>query len=596
MLLLNLDVQGLTLEQSDIERWDLVSFTESFSTPDTISPQMALAQFTTGALISGNTAFGFSENFFWIKVPVCNELGRNESFYLEVDNPHIDYIQAWAVSNSQLVDLGISGDRIPFHDRTIDNRGNVFKLSLAEGACTQLLLMVDKRYAAVTVPIVLSTETAFQERETRQTLIYGFYFGMLLLILLYSLLIYVIQRKSTYLWYAIYVLFLALYLFVYVGYGFQVIYPWSATVNNTARMTLIILVMISHIRFSQFFLQLSVYLPKINKVYNVVSVLCMLIICWGFIVAEPFPVYRIWGINMVYSIISITIILLVVALIKTYKVQRSSVIFYIGAFSMNIFAFVLVVLEEYGLIELNNWPLSPMFIGLFFEIIIFSIGLSYRSRLISDDRERLLGSILTLNRKAVNAYIEGVEGEKKRVASELHDDISSRLALLKRSVESSEQNQHLVDTLADMSERVRKISYNLNPVALDEDSFLEQLRKLVAEHRLNGLNVVLQAFSLSKTLPKTTGLELYRIVQEALENIQKYASAKRVDVQLFQHDGELLLAIEDNGKGFDQDAVKTGMGTRNMRTRAKRMGGTFDISSAPSKGTSIMVTVPFEEN
>ena len=556
---------------------------------------MALAQFESAELILGNTTFGFSQNFFWIKAPVCNQLGRDEFFRLVVDNPHIDYIKAWTVSSDVCTPIGISGDRIPFDARTIANRRNVFTFSLTEGACTQLLLMVDKRNAAVTVPLLLATEAEFIHRETRQTLLYGFYFGMLLLILLYAILIYVNQRKPTYLWYAFYVLFVGLYLFVYIGYGFQVLYPWSTTLNNSARLILIILVLASQIRFTQFFLQLPLHAANLSRWFSVLAITGVLAIFWWLIFPSLYTTYTVWVINIVYAHIGTAVILFVVAVVKTYRVHRQSALFYAVAFSMNIVAIVLIVMEEYGFIELNKWPLSPMFIGTFFEIIIFSVGLSYKSRLVNDDRERLLSSIQVLNRDAMNAFVEGVEDEKKRVASELHDDIASRLSLLKNSVEHFKDDQMVSDTLAEVTERVRQISYNLNPIALDEDSFLEQMRKLVSEHRTNGLNIELQAFDLPKKLPKEAGLELYRILQEAFQNIQKHASATRVDVQLFLHKGELLLAIEDNGKGFDVEVFRSGLGTRNMRTRAERIGGTFDISSAPSKGTSIMVTVPFEE-
>lgn len=596
LLPFGLCAQGLRLRQSELERWNAVPFSQSFSIADSISPEAAISQFATADLIMGNTAFGFSQKFFWINILVCNELERDETFHLEVDNPHIDFIQAWMVKDSTINSIGISGDRIPFDARTFDNRRHVFNFSLEERACAELLLLVDKRNAAVTVPALISTEEEFHYRETRQILLYGFYFGMLLLILLYSVLIYVNQRKPTYLWYALYVLFMALYLFVYVGFGFQVLYPWSTTLNNYARLVLIILILVSQIRFTQSFLQLKALSPKLSSWFSALSVVGMLIICWWLIFPGLFTAYTVWVIKMVYVLMGAAVVILILGLAKTHSAQPSSVLFYTAAFSMNVLAFVLVVAEEYGVLELNGWPLSPMFISSFFEIIIFSLGLSYRSRLVSDDRERLLGSIHELKRDAMNSFVEGVEEERKRVASELHDDIASRLSLLKRRAESFNDDKDIAISLAEMTERVRQISHNLHPVALDEESFLEQMRKLVSEHRENGLNVVFQAFDLPAKLPEETGLELYRILQEALQNVKKYADASRVDVQLFHHDGELLLAIEDNGKGFDQDAVKTGMGTRNMRARAERMGGKLEISSAPTKGTSIMVTVPFAEN
>ena len=588
--------QSLVLDQTEVSSWNAVPFAVSISTSDSISPEQALAQFESADPIKGNTAFGFSQDFFWIRVPVCKRSEGGKTFVLEVDNPHIDLIQCWSVADSVIRPLGISGDRIPFADRTIDNRRNLFKFRFEGSSCLTLLLMVDKRNAAVTVPLRVYSDEAFQYSEIRQTLIYGFYFGMLLLILLYSILISVNQRKATYLWYAVYVFFLALYLFVYIGFGFQLLYPSSITLNNYARLVLVILILASQIRFTQFFLQLPVHRPKLNRAFSGLALVGVLIILWWLVFPGLFTTYTVWVINMVYVLMGIAVVMLIVALTKTFRKQRSTVVFYAVAFSMNIIALLLVVAEEYGLVELSGWPLSPMFLGSFFEIMIFSVGLSYRSRLISDDRDRLLGSIQSLKREAMSAYLNGVEQEKKRIASELHDDIASRLSLLKRAAETEDAEAQVPDVLTHVIERVRQISYSLNPVALDEDTFSEQVRKLVAEYRATGMDVSLQAFDLPESIPKQLGLELFRILQEALQNVQKYASATRVDVQLFKHDGELTLAIEDNGKGFDQETTETGMGIRNMRSRAELCGGSFDISSAPSKGTSIMVSVPLVDN
>jgi signal transduction histidine kinase len=326
--------------------------------------------------------------------------------------------------------------------------------------------------------------------------------------------------------------------------------------------------------------------------FNAIIIINLLLVALWLFADFLFQGKVILAIKLLYMLMGASFLLTVVALIFTYRAQRSSVLFFTLAFSMNLLAYLCVVLEEYGIIDLGNWPLSPFFIGLFFEMVIFSIALSYRSRIISDDRSRLLGSIQLLKRDAMNAFVEGVEVEKKRVASELHDDVAATLSLLKRTAERGVEPSALVAELATVTERVRQLSYNLNPVALDEESFLEQLRKLVDEHRRSGLNIVLQVFDIRTEMPKELGLELYRIVQEALQNILKYAEASQVDVQLFQHEEELLLTIEDNGKGFDPELARSGLGTRNMRSRTERLGGTFDISSAPMKGTSIMVSVP----
>lgn len=589
---LNLLATGPVVITDPGRGYNLVPHATAIELPQAVPAKEALLAFTTQQNKVGSTAFGFSKNYHWLRVPLRQHTRTGQRMVLEIDNPHIDRAEAWLISDS-ITYLGISGDRMLFWQRTIHNRRPVFEFEMRAGQCAELLVMVDKRDAAVTVPMRTYTLPTFAELEIRQSVFYGLYFGVLGIVMLYSVLIYALQRKPVYLWYGLSIFLMLLYLMVSVGFGCQFLYPWSDSINNVARLVLVPLVLSAQLRFLQAFLQLRSLLAWAYRGFNAIIIINMLLVVLSLFAGFLFKGKVILAINALYLVMGLSFLLTVVALVLTYRAQRSSVVFFALAFSTNLLAYLVVVLEEYGILDLSNWPLSPFFIGLFFEMVIFSIALSYRSRLISDDRSRLLGSIQVLKRDAMNAFVEGVEVEKKRVATELHDDVAATLSLLKRTAERGVASTLLAAELATVTERVRQLSYNLNPVALDEESFLEQLRKLVDEHRQNGTNIVLQVFDVRAEIPKELGLELYRVVQEALQNIQKYAEAKQVDVQLFQHEEELLLTIEDNGKGFDPELARSGLGTRNMRLRTERLGGTFDISSAPMKGTSIMVSVPF---
>jgi signal transduction histidine kinase len=257
---------------------------------------------------------------------------------------------------------------------------------------------------------------------------------------------------------------------------------------------------------------------------------------------------------------------------------------------MNVIATVLMITEEYGLMQLSFFPLPPLFIGSLFEIVIFAVDLSYRSKLIGDDRKKLLSEIGTLQQRAMQSFVRGMEQEKVRVANELHDDVASRLSLLKLKL-SELSDFELQQQISAISDGVRNISHQLNPVALNEETFLDKMRQLIGEHRETGMNIDLQVFDLPKTVPQEIGLQLYRILQEALQNIQKYAKANTVEVQLFQHTEELVMTIEDDGVGFDMSQKSGGLGLKNMRLRTEQLGGEFSISSAQGEGTSIMVTV-----
>ncbi len=88
---------------------------------------------------------------------------------------------------------------------------------------------------------------------------------------------------------------------------------------------------------------------------------------------------------------------------------------------------------------------------------------------------------------------------------------------------------------------------------------------------------------------------MFRIIQEGLHNIVRHAGASEASVQLLQHNGEVLLTIEDNGKGFDKTEKRTGIGLSNIKRRTLILSGKLNIDSTPGRGTTVSVSMPKEE-
>lgn len=579
----------LTSKATQSQPVDLVPFSKAVETPDSLSVGEAVSLFASDQVITENTTFGFSENYFWIlvQIPVQN---LNEQYILDVDNPHIDKLTAYRISDGEFYHLGQSGDRIPFASRTVENRRNVFQVNFSK-TTDSLLIMADKRNAAVSVPIQLWKRPDFERNEAKANMSYGLYFGMLMLITLYSLLIFALQRSQVYLWYALYVVCLFLYLFTHIGYGFQFLFPERFEWSNYLRLIMIVAMLVSQIRFTQLFLPVKQVTPKINKTYFGIIALLVVIVSWWVAVPGLFTTYTIVVINVIYGIIAVSVVLLGIVLFKSWTTDKTSVSFYSVAFGANILAMLLMIAEEYGAITLSFLPVPALFVGSFLEILIFAIGLSYRAKLIGDDRAKLLSNIRSLKQQALQAFVTGVEEEKVRVANELHDDVVSQLSLLKMTIDkhSKEDVSKKIDAI---SNDVRTLSHRLNPVSLNSDTLLSKIEELISEHRSQNLQIDYQVYDVSNMLTEEVGLELFRILQEALANIQKHAKAKLVDVQLFAHENELVLTIEDDGVGFEQERAAQGLGTKNMRMRTQKLNGEFSISSAPGEGTSIMVNIP----
>jgi signal transduction histidine kinase len=208
-----------------------------------------------------------------------------------------------------------------------------------------------------------------------------------------------------------------------------------------------------------------------------------------------------------------------------------------------------------------------------------------------------------LSRRLIRAH----EEERALLARELHDDVTQRLALLAIEVGRAElaapEGSHteamrsVREGLVGLSEDIHALAYQLHPSVLDELGLAEALRtacERVSRQSRVDLSVELDPMPVS--LPKDAALCLFRVAQEALSNVIRHSGARAAAVALRQMEGGVLLAVRDDGVGFDPASPGTRMslGLAGMRERVRLVNGTLDIESTPGRGTEIIAWVPVE--
>jgi signal transduction histidine kinase len=197
--------------------------------------------------------------------------------------------------------------------------------------------------------------------------------------------------------------------------------------------------------------------------------------------------------------------------------------------------------------------------------------------------------------------------ERSRLARDLHDSISQQLfsmtltaqaaraQLEKNPARTATQLERIQETAAAALAEMRALIFQLRPPGLSEHGLIGALQQHVASlDRREGLDVTL---SVDGDEHHARGVEqaLYRIAQEALNNVVKHAGTCRVEVQLNLYSEQIALTICDNGKGFDPSVIQHGgrhLGLISMRERATELGGRLELHSTPGNGTQIIVTVP----
>jgi signal transduction histidine kinase/ligand-binding sensor domain-containing protein len=234
-------------------------------------------------------------------------------------------------------------------------------------------------------------------------------------------------------------------------------------------------------------------------------------------------------------------------------------------------------------------------IGFFTTLVV----LAYRMRI----------SQLQKKQRAQEAFsrqlIESQESERKRIAAELHDSIGQNLLVIKNRAmmalnrvadpeRAKKQLDEISSTASESINEVREIAYDLHPYQLDRlglTKAIEEMLKRVSD--ASGIHISQSIEPLDGVFAKDVEINLFRIVQEGVNNIVKHSQATNASVTIHRHLPLVHVNISDDGSGFATDSFsETGLGLKGMRERVRILGGRFTINSSSSEGATITVILP----
>jgi len=260
----------------------------------------------------------------------------------------------------------------------------------------------------------------------------------------------------------------------------------------------------------------------------------------------------------------------------------------------------LVMFREPSLWERTKW----LWIACFLIIAGLSAIAGYlqfsrkQLRLARDRQKELSGMLITAE-----------ESERSRLASELHDDFSQRLAVLALGLENAAEAmsplpgetdrrlRELSDSAAELGADLHTLSHRLHSATLERLGLATGIsalcREFAAQH---SVQIDFSSDTISRSVHPDAALCLFRIAQESLRNLKKHSGAVKAQVRLRELGDRLYLSVRDEGSGFNVNELgkKEGLGVRSMEERAHLLGGRFEIHSEPGKGTIVEAWVPHE--
>jgi signal transduction histidine kinase len=198
--------------------------------------------------------------------------------------------------------------------------------------------------------------------------------------------------------------------------------------------------------------------------------------------------------------------------------------------------------------------------------------------------------------------ITTLENERKRIVSDLHDELGPLLSVVKFQVSSldtrEEEDLKLIakatNSLDDILQRIREICNHLMPQVLIRKGLLIAIKEFISD--LDNKTSIKMEFNYEQTeIPLQAEIHIYRMIQEIVQNAIKHSGADRMNIDVYSKDKKLIIIARDNGKGFSTETVaktSNGYGLKNILSRVDILHGEMYLASEPNKGTTYTIEIP----
>lgn len=254
----------------------------------------------------------------------------------------------------------------------------------------------------------------------------------------------------------------------------------------------------------------------------------------------------------------------------------------------------LLIYEQQLKLQRNQIIMLALFVLLILIVIVVFL---WRNQLKLKEQKKLEQQQREFQENLTHSIIQLQENERSRFAKDLHDGFGQMITALKMQLESARQNSEGVpELIQQMHDEIRNVSFALSPQVLVRDGLVFALKELAFRmNRAGTVKLSIQTTGLEERLSQEYEVALYRVCQEWINNVMKYSGATHVSIQLVDHDDEVTLMIEDNGRGFDQATLLNGRGNgwKNIQSRIQILRGTVEVDTVyGTQGCTFIANIP----
>lgn len=568
--------------------------------------------------------FGKEDGNLWVRINLANQDSVARNLYLEFTNPNLNSLTLYKKIGERFVLVKILGSSYPFSNRTVKHQNLIFSIELQPLEIGSYYVKVHSDYSAINFNLLLwdkHEREAYYLKETT-TISYFFFITTAFLFILGITLVLTKERKQ---WaFFFYILFGACYIYSDLGLSYKYLWGEYPSVQNISSYIFTNLYLIFGVSFFREYFVTRRFVKKLDKVLWI-FVLCSLVltIIAMFYQWIPHTIFSwIQKLNTIMFSITCGIILYILVILLTRQRNKTETIWFMIAFAPHAYTILTTSIRQLGQyyfnLELDVISKVPFFLwtihvqnmmlwSMVWEVLIVFTLMMLRLKKMYEQHNAMLLELGKKQEEDTKLLMATVEQERKRIAQELHDSSGVQLSAIRMKLthledqlddpRAAEDIHKLMQDVDRVNADIRTISHNLMPISLSKLGLKAAIQELVNHIKSSYPNIKFNLFQQydSKNLSANMEVHIYRIIQELLNNMVKHAQATEINIQLIDNESELIISLEDNGKGFVYAPENTmGLGLKSILTRSQLIGGKFEVDSKLDAGSFFSITLPLK--
>lgn len=564
----------------------------------------AIAKQAFGSLPDNLINFGQDSANHWLRVSISNHSNTYKKYYIEIGFVWFDSVFFY---KQDLTLIKALNWQTPFTERLYPHRNFILPVLLKPYTDTTVYARFYKKRMLIKGEVSVKNEADFFAYNIFDTSYYSFFTGIVGIVFLFSIVIFFTNKDWVYLYYALYILFGLGYTLTGAGFFLPFYQQGIGFISGAElRNWMLWFSLVFLVIFIKNYVMGGYTFSRTNRIiWRITLGLLLLLIPQRAALtyfqettgSQPYAL-----LVVMICCFLLTIVFSFYFVVYSYVRKINTLLaknYLIGITPFFVFG-VLSYFRTFEFIE-HSWLLDQkvQVACVVFDIVVLMFGLSIRYKTLREEKEqqarRALENELTL------------QYEKERISRDLHDSVGSQLTIVATSLDTATYLAHKQklepQKLEKINENVRMAVQSLRDTiwathqsAISLDDFDKRLRNYVLNAIDDRLDIAIR-FSLDSpntTISSMQAINLFRVIQEAIQNVLKHAQATQLTINCQQTEGKISLAIQDNGIGMSETQTQSNesYGIRNMRNRIQEIGGQLSIQSAAGCGTTISIGLP----